>query len=235
VEPIIEGVGIAVDAGLASPEPHARHPLSFAAHDREIVGIWLPRHPAADVVPRIIAGEARPGSGGVRRRAGSVVSLVRADASMAQAFRRTVDLVLVDATGRDVSTDTWVRLATERAQGTSIVVATRSAKDAYRCDRTVLAIWTLSELLAALDSLAEEQARATRDLLAGASPPRRVAVLAVDLVRGNRALRDLIDLGRRMARSQDDRLRLQELTARAAGVMLDDRILETLIAQAERL
>jgi hypothetical protein len=234
VQPIIEALGVAVDAGDASAAPSSRQPLSFAAHDGDIVGLWLPPHPAAALVPGAIVGDAWPGPGEIRRRTGCRVALAH-PGSLDQAFRASADLVLLDATGREVGLDGWVRLATERERGASVIVVTHSAMDAYRCDRSVLAMWSLSELLSALDSLVGDMQEATRDLVAGTSPPRRAAVLAVELQRGNRALRDLIDLARRMARSQEDRLQLSELTGRAAGVTIDERVLEKLIAQAEGL
>jgi hypothetical protein len=235
VQPIIEVSGVLMEAGREAPiEPRARHPLSLVAHDREIVSIWLPRRPAMGAVARVLLGDAHPSAGEVRRRAGARVALVRADESMERAFLPSVDLALVDATGRGLSLDTWVRLATERARGAGVVVLTHSVADAYRCDRAVLALWSISELLSALDSVVEAAQGATRDLLAGAAP-RRTGVLAVELQRASRAVRDLIDLARRMAHIEEDRLRLQVLAAAASGVLLDERVLEDLIAESERL
>jgi hypothetical protein len=231
----LEAFGIRLDTGEESTAARARHPLSFVAHDREIVGIWLPPHLAPADVARVVSGDAQPGAGEARRRAGSHMALVHPDAPLEKDLRPFVDLVLVDATGRELTLDTWVRLATERAHGASIVVLTHAVADAYRCDRVVLALWSISELLSALDSLVEEMQAATRDLIANTSPPRRAAVLAVELQRGNRAVRDLIDLARRLARVEEDRLRLQDLAGGAASLMLDERVLEKLIAEAEGL
>jgi hypothetical protein len=235
VQTILEASGVVVDDGQAASTLTRRLPLSFAAYDGEIVGVWLPPHPAARLVAHVLAGTTRPGSGEVRHRPGSRLVLAHAGAPLERAFQPSVDGVLLDATDGDVSLDAWVRVATGRARGATVIVLTHSATDAYRCDRAVLAMWSASELLAALDSLVATMQGATSDLLAGASSPRRAALLAVELQRGNRAARDLIHLTRRMAPSQDDRLRLLDLAGRAAAVMLDERVLEKLIGEGDAL
>jgi hypothetical protein len=200
-------------------------------HRREIVGLWVPSHLSSGILAHVVAGDAA--SRGVRRRTEAHLALVRPDASLSQALQRSVDVVLLDATEREVSLDAWARVAAGRAQGATVGVLTRSAADAYRCDRTVLAAWSFSELRFALGSLIEGMQAATRDLLAGAQPPRRATVLATMLQRTNRAVRDAIDLARQMARSEDERLDVQELAGRAAGAMVDERVLEKLLAEAE--
>lgn len=218
------------DPAAGSP----RAPLTFAVFDREIVGVWLPAPSAAKALLRVLAGIEPPNAGQVRLRDGCRVALARPP-DLPDVLETSADLVLLDATSDDLTLDAWVRLATERERGIAAVVATTSPTHAYRCDRVVLAAWDPSALLSALESLASGLHDATRDLLRDATRPRRAAVLAMELQRGTRAARDLIAHARAIVRSADERLRLSELSATAAGAMLDERILEKLIAEAEAL
>jgi hypothetical protein len=235
VHSIIEASGITVEAGDPGAN-QAALPLSFKAAEREILGLWLPARAVASRLQlvRVIAGHAPPRDGEVRRRIGARIAVARLDGSLEQALK-SADLVVLDADSGDMSLDEWMRLAVERELGASVIVVTTLVMQAYRCDRVVLALWSVPDVLSALDALATNMLGAARELLTEDRMPRRVAVLAADLLRGNRACRDLIGHAKRAAGDAEERLRVSELAARAAEAMLDDRILENLIAQAESL
>jgi hypothetical protein len=238
VQAIVEALGITVAACEHPPASRAEQPfqpLSFTAYDREIVALWVADRSRALPLLRVIEGLDRPSGGLLRRRDGCRIASARLDGSLRRALASAADLVLVDAGGAELNLDDWRRLAVERERGVSVILLTTSAMDAYRCDRVALAMWSLPDLLSSLESLARDMHPRTRELVAGTSPPRRAAALAADLLRENRAARDLIAHAKRRAWSTVDRVRLAELSSQAAGAMLDERMLETFVAEAEAL
>jgi hypothetical protein len=180
----------------------------------------------------VLSGRSPPRSGELRVRPGS-----RVDVRRAGDLRKTAvedSLVLVDCSEADLNLDAWLRLAVNRERGSSAMVLTSSPMQAYRSDRVALAMWSLHDLLSALEGLLGDMSRSTRDLLGGKLQHGPAMALMAELQRANRAARDLIGHARHLARSADDRLRLSDLAARFAGTMLDERVLEALIAEAQR-
>jgi hypothetical protein len=225
-------VEVSADGATTSPRP-----LSFAVYDREILGLWLPSEsfPSRLQLQRVLAGHARPAGGVVRRRAGARLAIVRPDALQEAPLKPPADLVILDAGGSELGLRAWMSIAVQRERGLAFVLLTTSPLQAYRCDRVSIASWTLPELERGLEALVENMRPATQELLGAATLPRRAAVLATELRRCNRAVRALTDQARREAGTWDERVRISELSARAAGVTLDERILEGMIEDAEKL
>jgi hypothetical protein len=207
-------------------------PLSFEVYEREIIGLWVPVPSWVAPLLPVLSGRSPPRSGELRVRPGS-----RVDVRRAGDLPKTIvedSLVLVDCTEADLNLEAWLRLAVSRERGSSALVLTSSPMQAYRTDRVALAMWSLHDLLYALEGLLGDMSRSTRDLLGGQLQGGRAIALVAELQRANRAARDLMGQARHRARSADDRLRLSDLTARFAGTMLDERVLEALVAEAQR-
>jgi hypothetical protein len=233
VQALIEASDITIDSNEPGRSSARSLPVSFAVHEREMLGVWVPEPVAAALLLRVVLGGAPLLSGELRRRAGARIAIARPDEPLGDAFAPDPGVLLVDAGGYEPSLETWRRLALAREQGASIVVVTASALQAYRCDQVALAMWSLPDLISALESLVSSVGRATYTLLGGACTPERSASLALDLERAHRAVRDGLERARRAVTEVEDRLRVADLAASAAAVMLDERLLERWIDEAE--
>jgi hypothetical protein len=233
VQALIEASEIRLDLNEPGRSRAASLPVSFVVREGEMLGVWVPEPNAAASLLPVILGRVPSLSGELRLRPDTRTAIAGPNELLGGAFDPVAALLLVDASGSDPSLDTWMRLALERERGASIVVVTASAMQAYRCEQVALAMWSLPELLSALESLVGTIGRATHTLLGTACTPARSAALALDLERANRAVRDLLERARGAATAVEDRLRVSDLAAGAAAVMLDERLLERWIDEAE--
>jgi hypothetical protein len=208
--------------------------LSVGVEPGEIVGLLFPPSRPRVPVLRAMAGLDAPVGGEVPFPVPSRVVLATPGRGLSEALSSAPDLVLLEA-DPEPDRNTWARLASERERGTSFVIATANVEQAYRCDWVALATWEIDDLVLAVRDLALRMTSAVQEFLAllQEAETRRTVVLAADLRRLKAGARALLSEMRRRVSGANDRVALQSVVADVAGVWLDDRVLDAVIAEAQ--
>jgi len=211
-------------------------PLSFHVATGEIVGLLFPPGKPRVPVLRALAGLDAAIAGEVRFPDRGRVVVAAPGQKLTAALSMQPDLVLLDAANDVADRNTWARLASERAVGTSFVVATSNLDEACHCDRVSLAAWDAVELSRAITELAREMNSQVQEFLAllGEARHRRTASMAADLRRLNVGSRALLDEMRRCARARDEITAWHVASAALAGASVSDRVLDAVIADDGR-
>jgi hypothetical protein len=228
------GTGAIVEAvDLVVGDP-ASTPFSFRVGTGEIVGLLFPLTKPRTPALRALAGLDAAVAGEVRLRGPGRVVVATTASALSDALSMQPDLVLLDA-ANDYDHNVWARIASERALGTSFVIATSSLDQACRSDRVSLASWDLDELKGTMVQLVRQMTRATKELLAvlGEGQPRRSGALAADLRRLNVGSRALLAEMRRCARTEDEQVAWHSALWKLTRVALDDRVLEAAVEEAQ--
>lgn len=210
-------------------------PLSLRVGSAEIVGLLFPEARPRAPLLRALAGFDAPRAGHLRVPQRRRIVLASTGETLSAALSSQPDVVVLDAEERTTDRNTWARIAGERALGTSFVVATSSVDHAYRSDRVCLAGWDALALSNAVAGLGRRMTSHVQEFLAvlGEYGHRGGPVLAADLLRLNRAVRDLIAEMRHLSYSSEQRCDVQRTEADLAAVTVDEKVLRSVIADAE--
>jgi ABC-type multidrug transport system ATPase subunit len=229
VSAVLEAIDLVVG------EPASFPPLSLQVESAEIVGLLFPEAKPRAPLLRALAGFDAPRAGRLSMPQRRRIVLASTGETLSAALSSEPDVVVLDADERTTDRNTWARIAGERALGTSFVVATSSVEHAYRSDRVCLAGWDRLALSKATSTLASRMSTEVRELLAvlGQCQHRGDSALAAELLRLNRAARDLLAEMRRLSRSREERSDLQRTAADLAAVAVDEKVLHSVIADAE--
>jgi hypothetical protein len=143
--------------------------------------------------------------------------------------------VLLDVANDVADRNVWALLASERALGTSFVVATSRVDQACRGDRVSLASWSMRELVQTVTELLREMTSRAQEFrgLVGERRHARMGSMAAELRRLNVGSRALLAEMRRCAGAGEETLALRVATARVAGVSVNDHVLDEIIAEAQ--
>jgi hypothetical protein len=210
-------------------------PFSLGVAAGEIVGLLFPpTRPRAHVL-RVLAGLEAPVAGEVRFPGHARVVLASSGQQLPELLSTQPDLVVYDAADDAPDRSTWALLASERALGTSIVVATANLDQACRTDRVSLVPWQMEELTRAITELVCRMAGQVHEFLGalGDRQHRRTASLAAELRRLNVGARALLGEMERRACSEEELLAWHGAAAQVAGVSVSDRVLEAAIAEGQ--
>ncbi len=211
-------------------------PLSFDVERGEIHTLLFPPNVERGPVLQVLSGLAPPQAGKVEMPSGPVrVAMVRRGETPSDVRNPAPDILVVDdpvppANDREIH-DSWARLATERARGSTIILATSVEEQAYRGDRVSLAMWDEIELRDAYMRLGKHMTSLVGEFLHLFEEGKRssYASVAQDLQRLNQAARDLV----REGRSYRDGWRLLSAVSRElASQQIDDRVLRAAIRGA---
>ena len=226
---VLEAVDLVVGEPASSP------PLSLQVGNAEIVGLLFPEGRPRAPLLRALAGFDAPKRGHLRTLQRRRIVLASTGETFSAALSSEPDVVVLDADERTTDRNTWVRIASERALGTSFVVGTSSVDHAYRTDRVCLAGWDVLALSDAISALARRMTSEVQEFLTvlGEYQHRGGPILAAELLRLNRAARDLIAEMRRLSCSRGERAALQGMAADLAAVAVDEKVLHSVIADAE--
>lgn len=208
-------------------------PLSLGVGPGEIVGLLFPpARPRAPIL-RALGGLDPPAAGEVRLAAGRRIVVAAPGPDLADALAERPDLVLLDAANDVANRSMWALLASERALGTSFVVATASFEQAGRADRVSLASWDRDELTRGLQELARRMTSQVQEFLAvlGEARHRGAGAQAANLRRLNAGARALLVEMRLRIRSSEDDPALWRATEELSGASLSDRLLDAVIAE----
>jgi hypothetical protein len=216
-------------------ESEVRTPFSLRVTGGEIVGLLFPvakpRAPVlralADLDATFAESVGRPGRGPVR--------IAALGQSLLDALSAQPALVLLDVANEVPDRNMWALLASERALGTSFVVATTRVDQACRGDRVSLASWDMAELVLTIAELVRQMTSHAEEFLAALGERRRsrIASIAADLRRLNVGSRAVLEEMGLCARGGEELLALGAATARVAGVAVSDRVLDEFIAEAQ--
>jgi hypothetical protein len=121
--PIVEAVELVIE-GPSS--------LSLGVRAGEIVGLLFPLGKPRTHVLRVLAGLDPAAAGDARFRDQGRIVIADTARPLSEALTVQPDLVLLDAANDLADRNTWARLASERALGTSFVVATANLDLACR-------------------------------------------------------------------------------------------------------
>jgi hypothetical protein len=188
---------------------------------------------------RALAGIEPPRAGVVRFPRQTRVAIANDSEPLTVAFERGPDLVLVDGLIDHLSAhaerEAWVRIASERERGASVLLATTSADVAYRSDRVSLAMWNKEELYREIDRVRQRMHDLVRDVLdlMDARPRAPGATRARELRRLRMAASALLSELQRLTRSGDDVLLTDTPAPPATSDELSDRALDALIESGE--
>jgi hypothetical protein len=209
-------------------------PWSFDIATREIVGLLFPLAKPRAPILRVLAGLDAAVAGEVRFPGGGSVVLATSGRPLFEALSGQPDLVLID-TDDVADRNVWALLASERAIGTSFVIATANLDQACRSDRVSMASWSMYELTRAMAGLVAQMTSQTQEFIAmvGEAKDRRSGSLAADLRRLNVGSRALLGEMHRCAHARDEMLALHAVESEVAGVSLNDRLLDAAIAKAQ--
>jgi hypothetical protein len=225
---IVEAIGLVVGDTRSTP-------LSFGVSPGEIVGLLFPPGKPRIPVLRVLAGLDAAIVGEVRLPARGHVAVTTSPERLADALVTRPELVLVDAANDVGDDDVWARFASERALGTSFVLATANVDHACRCDRISLASWEGDELSRAITELVPRMNSLVQEFLAmlGEAPHRRTGSMAAELRRLNVGSRALLAEMNRCARARQEMLAWRSASADLAAASLSDRMLDAVIAGVE--
>ncbi len=226
---VLEAIDLVVGDPASSP------PLSLQVANAEIVGLLFPEGRPRAPLLRALAGFDAPRAGQLRTPQRRRVVLASTGDPLSAAQSSEPDIVVLDVDERTADRNTWARIASERALGTSFVVGTSSLDHAYRSDRVCLAEWDRLALTKAFAALARRMTSEVQEFLAvlGEYEHRGGSLLAADLLRLNRAARDLVAEMRRLSRSREERSDLQRSAADLAAVTIDEKVLHSVVADEE--
>jgi hypothetical protein len=228
------GIGAIVEAiDLVVGDPPSA-PFSIGVATGEIVGLLFPLGKPRVPILRVLAGLDAAVAGEVRFPArGRIV--VATKGQLSDALSMQPDLVLLDAANDAGDHNMWARLASERALGTSFVIATSSLDQAYRSDRVSLASWEIYELTLTMAELVRQITDQTREFLAlqGKGQILRRGALAADLRRLQAGSRAILAEMSRCARPGEETIALHTAAWRLARVYLNDRVLDGAVAEAQ--
>ncbi len=221
---IVEAIDLVV-GNAASP------PFSLGVGTGEIVGLLFPPAKSHTPILRALAGLDATVAGEVRFPGRGRIVLATPGSPLSDALSARPDLVLLDTLDKGADHSTWVRIATERARGTSFVVATESADQAARSDRVSLASWETDELTVAMQELARQMTSHVQEFLAvlGEARHRRTSSLAVELRRLNAVARALNGEVRRYTRAKAGQSASEAAEERFASVSVGDGVLDAVI------
>jgi hypothetical protein len=208
-------------------------PLSLRVTAGEIVGLLFPHaHPRAPTL-RALAGLDAAVSGEVRILDRARVLFASSARSLSGVLSDRPDLVVLDAAGDVADRNLWALLASERALGTSFVVATSTIDQACRCDRVSLASWEMGELPRAITELVRRMRTRTAEFLAVMGQPRRypTELLALEMRRFNVGARALLTEMQHGARTPSEFLAFHEAAAHVAGATVEDCVLDAVIVE----
>ncbi len=220
---------------LVAGEPASSPPLSLEVANAEIVGLLFPEARPRAPLLRALAGFDAPRAGHLRIPQRRRVVLASTGETLSAALSSEPDIVVLDTEERTADRNTWARIASERALGTSFVVGTSSVDQAYRSDRVCLAGWDPLALAKAVAAIGRRMTSDVQEFLAllGEYRHRGGPVLAAELLRLNHAARDLVAEMRRLSRSSEERSAIQRTAADLAAVAVNDNVLHSVIAEAE--
>lgn len=220
---------------LVVGEPSSSPPLSLEVANAEIVGLLFPKERPRAPLLRALAGFDAPRAGHLRIPERRRIVLASTADTLSTALSSEPDVVVLDAEEQTTDRNTWARIASERALGTSFVVATSSIDHAYRSDRVCLAEWDVLALSKAVSTIASRMTSDVQEFLAvlGEYRHRGGPVLAAGLLRLNHAARDLVAEMRRISRSNEERSEIRRTAADLAAVAIDEKVLNSVIAEAE--
>lgn len=210
-------------------------PLSLGVATGEIVGLLFPPNKPRMPILRALAGLEGAVAGHIRSAGRGRVVVAATDRPLGDALSTLPDLVLLDAASDPADHNLWARLASERALGTSFLVATVNLDQACHGDRVSLASWEMYELTHATTELMQQMTSKTREFLAalGEARHRRRGALAADLRRLNVGSRALLAEMRRCAHGGDEMFAWHAAEGKIAGVSLNDRVLDAVIADGQ--
>jgi hypothetical protein len=225
---IVEAIDLVVGAPPSAP-------FSLTVATSEIVGLLFPVAKPRTPVLRVLAGLDTTVAGEVRFPCHGRVVVAATGQPLSDALSKQPDLVLLDAASDVGDHNMWARLASERALGTSFVIATSSLAQAYRSDRVSLVSWGMNELTRTSTELVRQIASQTHEFLAvlAEGQPRRSGALAADLRRLIVGSRALLSEMRRRARAGEEMVAWHTAAWRLARVSLNDRLLDAAIAEAQ--
>jgi hypothetical protein len=223
---------LAVDRAMGGT-PSA--PLSLDVGSGEIVGLLFPRAKPRAPVLRALAGLDATGSPEVRLSGRGSIVVTTLGQPLIDALSAQPAVVLLDVAHDVADRNVWALLASERAFGTSFVVATSRVDQACRADRVSLASWTMGELVLTVTELLCEMTSRAQEFRAVVGERRRARTdaLSAELRRLNVGSTALLAEMRRCARAGEETIALRVATARVAGVSVSDRVLDEFIAEAQ--
>jgi hypothetical protein len=224
---IVEAVDLVVGEAGSTP-------LSLGVAAGEIVGLLFPPGKPRVPVLRALAGLDPTIAGEVRFGGRGRVVVATPGPGLSEALSMQPDLVLLDAANDVADHNAWARLASERAVGTSFVVATSNLGEACHCDRVSLASWEIIELSRAVTDLARDMNSQVQEFLAvlGEGRHRRSASMAADLRRLNVGSRALLAEMRRCARARNEMRAWQAASEELAGASVSERMLDAVLADS---
>jgi hypothetical protein len=223
---IIEAVDLVAGAPPSSP-------FSVGVATGEIVGLLFPLDKPRTPILRVLAGLDTAVAGDVTFPGGGRIVVATTGQPLSDALSTQPDLVLLDAANELADHNLWARIASERALGTSFLVATANLDQACRGDRVSLASWEMVELTHAMTELVRRITSQTQEFLAvfGKTPHRRSGSLAADLRRLNVGSRALLGEMRRCAHAGDETVAWHTAASQVAGASLNDRVLDATIEE----
>jgi hypothetical protein len=226
---VLEAVNLVVGEPANSPR------LSLHLRNAEIVGLLFPEARSRAPMLRALAGFDVPRAGHLRVPPRSRIVFTSTAETLSAALSSDPDVVVLDADERTTDRNTWARIASARALGTSFVVGTSSIDVAYRSDRVCLAAWDALTLGNAILAVWRRMTCDVHEFLTamGERECRESPALAAELLRLNAAARDLLAEMRRLSRSRQERLEVQDTAAELAAIVIDEKVLHSVIADTE--
>jgi hypothetical protein len=213
-------------------------PVSFVLQRGEILGLLFPPGRARAPLLRVLAGMSQPRAGALSYSGGNQPRAAIALGGWPRGFQPQAELVLIDGlleATKDAALETWAQLASEREQGTSIIVATSSEVQAYRTDRVSLAMWSCDEAMRAarkvhddLHAMVAEFLRLTRR---GRAAPN--AGIAMQLRCLARAAEDLLAESRKTACDVVQERSVKQIASELTRDPLDAQVLDALLAKED--
>ena len=209
-------------------------PISLRIRENEILALVFPIAPDIPWL-RVLAGIDPPAAGVVSSRISSRVVLTRVGPPLHDALASHPNVVILyglDGLNASIEREVWDQIAKERAKGITFVVAMCEVEKTGRADRISLAPWEWEPLCAEIERIARCMRALTRRLLDPALAEfTPLAFVSAELLRLNRAVLALLDHAWQISASPQEALVVRELAAKVAGVRIDDRVLELIVAE----
>jgi energy-coupling factor transporter ATP-binding protein EcfA2 len=216
----------------------SRSPFSLELARADIVGVLCPDAAPRTSILRVLAGIDAPRSGDVRTSVDpSRVAFVGEGTSLSDRLAMRPDVVVIDGAFDQLEPrlqrEAWVRLASERACGTAVIVGTTNAQQAYRSDRVALAMWNREDVVRKFMRLQiEMQDRVSEFMMlvgTAVEDPGQKISRAAELMRLNREARDLTREALRLARTAAELREARNYGVDLVHSSLDDRVLERIV------